>query len=96
MTENTPITDIKSIYKILGEFWFEYNKEEAFAQFVSFNDIGLPLAYFVSNGIVEATAESDFYVKMTWEMFLDSLEVADTGFESLEQIFDLIDEEDGE
>jgi hypothetical protein len=54
---------------------------------MDFNDLGLPLAYFVSEELVEVSDDGARYINETWELFIASLEIKDTGFDNLEDVF---------
>ena len=73
---------------ILAELWLNYRSDENFADFVDYNDIGLPVAYALDNEIVIRTEMSDKFIEETFELFLAGLELDDTGFETLDEIFD--------
>jgi hypothetical protein len=64
-----------------------YRHDQNFEQFISYNDLGLPLAYILSSGIANATEASERFVGETFTLLLSSLEVDDTGFETLDDIF---------
>jgi hypothetical protein len=64
-----------------------YRHDQNFEQFISYNDLGLPLAYILSSGIANATEASERFVGETFNLLLSSLEVDDTGFETLDDIF---------
>lgn len=72
---------------ILSDLWMIYRNDENFEDFISYNDIGLPLAYLVSTGIVKQTEASNKFLDETFALLLASLEVPDTGFDSLDDIF---------
>ena len=57
-----------------------------FASSVDYNDIGLPLAYCIYTEIVPATPRADLYITETFDILLASLDLEDTGFESLEEM----------
>ncbi len=73
--------------EILGELWLNYKDDINFEDFISYNDVGLPLAYAISMNIVKATELSDKFINETFQLLLDSLEVEDEGFENLDDIF---------
>ena len=54
---------------------------------MEFNDLGLPLAYFVSENLCEVSDDGVRYINETWELFIASLEIEDTGFTNLEDVF---------
>lgn len=72
---------------ILAELWLNYRHDQNFEDFVSYNDIGLPLAYAISSGIVKSTEMTDKFITETFDLLLGSLEVEDQGFENLDDIF---------
>ena len=72
---------------ILAELWMNYRDDDNFSDFIQYNDLGLPLAYLLHNGIVKSTESSDKFVNETFDLLLGSLEVEDAGFESLDDIF---------
>ena len=72
---------------ILSELWLGYKNDENFEDFFSYNDLGLPLAYAIANGIVKATEVSNRFINETFTLLLASLEVDDEGFEELDDIF---------
>ena len=74
-------------YKILADLWSNYRDDENFTDFIQYNDIGLPLAYVLSNGIIRTTAQADKFVNETFDLLLSSLEVTDTGFDDLDSVF---------
>jgi hypothetical protein len=81
---NTPIETQASI---LAELWMDYRDEEYFAEFFQYADIGFPLAYVISKGVVKTTPEADKFISDTWEVFMGLCgHEEDTGFDSLEDV----------
>ncbi len=75
--------------QILAELWIDYRDDEQFKDFIEYADLGLPLAYSISNGIVEKTENAKSFVNESFELFLASLGIEDdTGFEDLEDVLD--------
>jgi hypothetical protein len=72
---------------ILSELWLGYKSDQNFEDFFSYNDLGLPLAYAVANGIVKGTDMSSKFIDETFALLLASLEVEDEGFSDLDDIF---------
>ena len=73
---------------ILGEFWIEYRDDADFAEFFDYNDVGLPMAYMISEGLVTATSISERFVGETWMLFLEQLNKEDSGiYETLDDLF---------
>jgi hypothetical protein len=71
---------------ILAELWLNYRSDEEFQDFIEYNDIGLPIAYAISNDIVKSTEMAQRFVEETFDLFLASLEIEDVGFESLDEL----------
>jgi hypothetical protein len=54
---------------------------------MSYNDLGLPLAYAVSSSIIPSNVLVDNFINETFDMLLSILGIEDEGFESLTDIF---------
>lgn len=85
-------TDLSIQAEILADLWMDYRDDEGFTDFVEYNDLGLPLAYAVANGIVEMNQLVERYIQETFSMLLSILKIKDTGFESLNDLFDVAEE----
>ena len=44
------MVDLADKAGVLAELWINYRDDEDFTDFIEYNDIGLPLAYFVARG----------------------------------------------
>ena len=71
---------------ILAELWMNYRDDEELQDFIEYNDLGLPLAYFLMNEIVLPTDQAEVYINETYNLFVASLAVEDREWESLDQI----------
>jgi hypothetical protein len=71
---------------ILSDLWLNYRYDKEFADFIEYNDMGLPLAYTLSEGIVNGTDMSTKFIDETFDLLLSGLEIEDTGFESLDEL----------
>jgi hypothetical protein len=71
---------------ILAELWMNYRDDEDLQDFVEYNDLGLPLAYFLTNEIVLPTEQSELYINETYDLFIASLQVEDREWESLDEL----------
>lgn len=80
-------TDFQGKVTILAELHANYRDVKDFQDFFEFNDIGLPLAYFVSEKLATANDEGARFIEETFDIFLDSLGIEDTGFEYLNEVF---------
>jgi hypothetical protein len=82
---NTPI---ETQADILAELWMDYRDEEYFTEFMKYADLGLPLAYLLSKGIVTHNPEADKFLSDTWETFIGLCGIEeDTGFDILDEMF---------
>ena len=80
-------TTLESKADILSELWLGYKNDQNFEDFFNYNDLGLPVAYAVANGIVKGTEVSNRFINETFMLLLASLEVEDEGFSTLDDIF---------
>ncbi len=81
------MTDFSSRAEILAELWMEFRDDEELKDFIEYNDLGLPLAYLITNKFCDVTTLGQGYINETFDLFLTSLELEDTGFETLDDIF---------
>jgi hypothetical protein len=79
--------------EILADLWITYSNDETFADFFEYNDLGLPLAYALDNDIVVANENTNKFIEETFALLLSGLEQEDTGFNSLNALLDLPEEE---
>lgn len=86
-------TKFKTKCDILADLWVGYKGDPEFQDFISYNDLGLPLAYAISTGIVEKTVKAKVFVGETFELLLASLGLEDEGYESLDDVLGFEDEE---
>jgi hypothetical protein len=82
------VTDFTSICNILGKLYSIYKEDEEFKDFIEFNDLGLPLAYFTAENLCEVSDDGARYITETWQLFLASMDLQDTGWNSLDEMFD--------
>ena len=81
------MTTYKNKCDILGQLWQDYREETDFEDFVQYNDLGLPLAYLISQEIVKSSPQAEIYVNETFELFILALEAdPDEEYESLEDL----------
>lgn len=84
---------------ILGQFWFEYRDDEKLQEFISYNDIGLPLAWFIATGVVTANPMAEDYINETFNLFMAALEVSEEeieGMDNLQSILEYVEEKIGD
>ena len=75
---------------VLADLWMNYRDGDEFEDFISYNDIGLPLAYFVASDLVKPSDLAVQYVIETFELLCAALHLPlDGEYETLEQMLDL-------
>jgi hypothetical protein len=81
-------TTFEAQTSILADLWMDYRGDEEFKDFIEYNDLGLPLAYAVSSGIVESSPLAKQYIEETFSLLLASVNInEDLGYDSLDDIF---------
>lgn len=85
------MTDFSNQVTILAELYANYKDDKGFADFVEFNDLGLPLAYFTAEGLAVPSEDGMRYIAETFELFIGSLDIEDAGFTSLEEMLNQIE-----
>ena len=84
---NDTETSYEAKCDILAELWVEYKNDVEFVDFFDYNDLGAPLAYAISSGIVASTDIAKTFVEETFDVLLSTLSIEDIGFDSLADIF---------
>lgn len=79
---------------ILAELWMNYREDEGLQDFIEYNDLGLPLAYFLYNELVLPTKQAEVYIDETFNLLIAALEVEDIGFESLDEMLGVANQDD--
>ena len=73
---------------ILADLWLNYRDDTEFQDFVDYNDLGLPLAYAIANGVIEASPMATNFIDETFDLLLQGLGLEDTVFHSLDEILE--------
>jgi hypothetical protein len=79
-------TPMKARAEILSDLWMNYRDDVEFQDFLEYNDLGLPLAYAIANGIVESTPITDRFIEESFALLLAGLDIEDTGFDNLDDL----------
>lgn len=83
----TPTSAVNKVI-ILSELWLNYRYDEQFTDFVEYNDLGLPLAYAISEGIVASTDVAEGFISETFDLLISGMGIEnDTGFETMDDLF---------
>ena len=72
---------------IIADLWMNYRDDPEFQDFISYNDIGLPLAFVVSEKLVTPSKLASSMIEETFDLLLAAIGRDDTGFESLDDVF---------
>jgi hypothetical protein len=86
------VNNFENKITILAELWMNYRDDDQIKDFVDYNDLGLPLAYLLTNEIVMPTKQAEVYINETYDLLLASLEVEDNEYQSLDEIMGLAEE----
>lgn len=73
--------------KILAELWLDYRDEKEFKDFIEYNDMGMPLAYFINYELVTPTEQAKLFVEETYLLLLSAVGAEDKEFDSLNSLF---------
>ena len=75
---------------ILGQFWFEFRDDAELSTFIDYNDVGLPLAWFIATGVVEPLPMAEDFINETFNLFLAALEVTEEEVGEIDNLNDLL------
>ncbi len=81
---------------ILAELWMNYRDDEQLKDFIEYNDLGLPMAYFLMNELVLPTKQSEVYIDETYNLLVSSLGAKDIQYESLDELLSAMPDEFGD
>lgn len=77
------MTTFENKCAILADLWLNFRYDEQFKDFIEYNDLGLPLAYAINEGIVDTTDIANGFINETFDVLLSGMGIEDTGFDSL-------------
>ena len=80
------MTELDKKIVILADLYTRYQDDEDMGDFFEYNDLGLPMAYMISEELVSIKDRGMLYIEETWSLLLEALEVSDMGFENLDQL----------
>jgi hypothetical protein len=86
MSSDNKATEFNDKVAILADLWTNYKTDDEFADFVEYNDLGLPLAYAIDNSIVKPNDLAEQFINETFDLLLAGLDVEDVGYEVLDDI----------
>lgn len=86
-----PATTFESKALILSQIWMHHKDDDEMADFFEYNDIGVPLAFAYSEGIVNSTPTLEKYVNETFDLLIEALNINDAGFDDLQDLWDALE-----
>ena len=86
MAEGSPQNSFENKCNVLSDLWMQYRFDKQFEDFVSYNDIGLPLAFLISEELVNAKPQAKSMVEETYDLLLAALGKEDGEFESFDDL----------
>jgi hypothetical protein len=86
MTDKEETTTFENKCNILSELWMDYRDDAEFVDFVSYNDLGLPLAMMISEDLVTPKTRAVEMIEETFALLLATIDIMDSGFESLDDL----------
>jgi hypothetical protein len=75
---------------ILGQFWYDFRDDQTVKPFMEYNDVGMPLAWFIATGVVTPLPMAEEYINETFAMFLDAMEVEESDVVDVDNLDDLL------
>jgi hypothetical protein len=86
-------TDFSNKCAILSELWMNHRDEEALADFVEYNDLGLPMAYLINTELVTPNKSAEIYIDETFSLLAAAIGVDPEGdYQTLNQMFSQAEE----
>ncbi len=83
----TSRTSYETRVSILSELFVKHKEDDTFKDLREYADLGLPLAYAISTGVVPSTDKAQELVDDAFEGLLEILEIAeDEGFKDLDDL----------
>jgi hypothetical protein len=86
MSENK-VTPFEDRCNILSELWMQYRFENHLEDFIQYNDIGLPLAFIVSENLASPNELAKGMINETFDLLMSALKIEDSGFDSIDDVF---------
>jgi hypothetical protein len=83
--------DTREKAEIIFEFINGYRSDEAFEDFFSYNDLGVPMSVMIVNELVILTDKGLQVIDETWKELCDTLNFADSeyDYESLDELIEM-------
>jgi hypothetical protein len=77
---------------VLAELWINYRDDKDFKDFLDYNDLGLPMAYMLAEGLVsEVTEIGQNYINESYNLFIKALDIEEDEIPEGTNLVDLLD-----
>ena len=86
------MTDFYIKCEILGQIYRDRREEyKEYKDFIEFNDLGFPLAYFNAKGLALPSVDGVRFIEETWDLLMTKFNLEDTGFDDLEHLLSSVE-----
>jgi hypothetical protein len=73
---------------ILSELWLNYRDDEGFRDFIEYNDLALPFAFAISEGLIATQESMVKFIEDAWEILLSTLNIDDADYSKLDDLLE--------
>jgi hypothetical protein len=74
---------------ILADLWINFRDDDVLKDFIEYNDIGLPLAYFAHTQLATPSEEARVFIDETFNLLCSALGLnIEETYETLNEMFD--------
>jgi len=81
-------TDFSNKCAILSELWMNYRDDDNLADFVDYNDLGLPMAYLINTELVTVNPSGELFINETFDLLMAAIGLdVDNGYQTLNEMF---------
>jgi hypothetical protein len=71
---------------LLAQLWIDFREDDQFKPFMEYNDIGVPMGYYIAEGLVNPTPLGEQYVEESVDMLFTLLNITEAEIDELEEI----------
>jgi len=79
-------TEFVTKAEILSDLWMNYRQDEGLEDFVTYNDLGLPLSYAVTFDLITLKDVGKKMIEETFDVLLEALGVDDEGYKNIDDL----------
>lgn len=82
------MTSFANKIEILSDLWINYRGDDGFQDFIDYNDLALPFAFSISEGLIQPQEAMTSFINDAWDMLLSALDVEDLEYTSLQEVLE--------